>query len=434
MVTGWLLSLALSGPAAPLTASEAAALAARESPAVHAAAARASRADAALRGARSLLGPTLSLDAGFVSTDDPVDVFALTLKQQRFSAQNFFAGDPNEPAFLRDWSAGVSAGWSADVSGAARASVRAAGATRDAASLDATRARDEAALEAIAAFLSARRGQEMREVLSAREADAARDVELARSLFEGGAVTAADPARARAALAEAAAQRIAAESLERSGRAALSRWIGDANAARPLAAIPPVPETASEPAAPAVRADVAGAELAGAAARDSEAAARRQGWPALTLRARYERHAPQPGGRWGDSATISAGLRVPIFASGAVSARIAEAAATSLETAAAARDRRGRAGEEAERARGELAAARGRVLAFAEQESAAREAREVQQARYGEGAARLTDLLEARAAETSARLGALASRAELALAWSNLRFALGLPVAEEENR
>ncbi|MGE5414876.1 MAG: TolC family protein, partial [Syntrophomonadaceae bacterium] len=66
-------------------------------------------------------------------------------------------------------------------------------------------------------------------------------------------------------------------------------------------------------------------------------------------------------------------------------------------------------------------------LAFAEAEAAARQAREIQQARYAEGAARLSDLLEARAAELRARIGVSAAAADAVVAEANLRLALGLP-------
>jgi cobalt-zinc-cadmium efflux system outer membrane protein len=427
------LALAAGDARPPLSLGEAAALAARHAPTVEAAAARAEGADAAAREAAARLGPTLSVDGGFAYTNDPVDVFALTLKQERFSAQEFFAGDPNAPSARQDWSAVVSAGWSADVFGVARHASRAADAGRDAASLDAKRSIDGAALEAVAAFLVARRAQDSREILAARESDAARDVEIARSLFEAGTVTAADPARARASLAEIGAQRAATEAAERSGRAALARRIGTEEASRPLGPIPPPARSEPGPAS-SPRADVVAADLAADAAREAVASARAERWPMLSVGGRYELHAPRPGSRWGDSAAVFAGLRVPIYTSGVQSARAAHASARSHEAEASARERRGAAAEETERARGEFAAARARVDAFVDQEAAAREAREIQQERYREGAARLTDLLEARAAETAARLGALAARADLALAEANLRFALGMPLFEEEKR
>jgi outer membrane protein TolC len=79
-------------------------------------------------------------------------------------------------------------------------------------------------------------------------------------------------------------------------------------------------------------------------------------------------------------------------------------------------------------------AAEARLSAFGQAETAAKTAREIQQARYEEGAARLSDVLEARSAELSARLGAAAARSERAVAEARLRLSLGLPPEGEERR
>jgi outer membrane protein TolC len=84
------------------------------------------------------------------------------------------------------------------------------------------------------------------------------------------------------------------------------------------------------------------------------------------------------------------------------------------------------------RARADLAAALAQSAAFREAENAASEARRIRQARYDEGAARLTDLLDARAAELRARLGASAATAQAVIAHANLRLALGLPPEGDE--
>jgi outer membrane protein len=215
-------------------------------------------------------------------------------------------------------------------------------------------------------------------------------------------------------------------------RADLAALIGPEAAARPLAGLPeplPVPERG-----PAERDDVAAAELAAKAARDGARAASAARWPSLLVQGRYELHAPRLGARWGDSASVFGAVRVPLFASGAVDARVAEASAAARSAQAGASEARRAAEREAASARAALHAAQSRLLAFGEAEAAARQAREIQQARYEEGAARLSDLLEARAAEVSARLGAAASRSERAVAAARLRLAVGLPPEGEETR
>src|SRR6266542_351468 len=121
------LLLAVSAALAPeaLTVREAAELAAGEAPAVARARAETERARARESAARSRLGPALTLDFGFLSTNDPVDAFGLALKQERFSAAGFFGSDPNHPGSTRDWNGALSAAWSVDLFGAARNEARA---------------------------------------------------------------------------------------------------------------------------------------------------------------------------------------------------------------------------------------------------------------------------------------------------------------------
>ena len=409
----------------PLTLREAAALAARGAPSVEKARAVSEGARARQVSARSLLGPSLYADAGFLSSNNPVTAFSLTLEQERFSAEKFFASDPNDPPFTKDWSGSLSAAWTADIFGAARAGARAAERAAEAAELGSDRARDAAVFQAIAAFSAARRAEEAVEMLRERETDAEKDLGIAGALVEEGLTTAADPARARAALAEVRAELAGQRAQLDGARAALGALIGNEAAARPLAPLPqPLP---LPPGAASDRADVAAAKLAAGAARETERAAAASRWPTLVVTGRYEVHAPTPGGRYGNSATVFGGVRVPLFASGGIDARVAEARAMALWAEAAAREASRAAQSEITRARADLVAAAARLQAFEQAQAAARQAREIQQARYEEGAARLADLLEARAAELRARSGAAAAAADRIVAEANLRLALGLP-------
>ena len=429
MLIGLLL---LVGPAAPeLTLGEAAALAG-SAPTVERALAKTDAARASSSAVRAGLWPTLSADLGFLASDNPVTTFSLALEQERFSAQEFFQSNPNDPPFARDWSAAVGAAWAIDLFGSARAAARSADSAARAAERAARRIGDGAALGAIDAFVAARRAEETLSILAERERDAENDESIARSLYEQGVVTEADPARSRAALAEVWAQAAEARAAASAARAALAVLIGEAAAARPLASLP-APGEAPGP-GPEARDDVAAAELAAEAARDAAKSASASRWPALLLTGRYELHAPAPGGRYGDSATVFGGFRIPLFTSGAIDARVAEARARETEAQAAADERRRTAQSEVVSARARVGAAAARWSALEEARSAARRAREIQQARYEEGAARLSDLLDARAAELAARIGAVAAASDRILADASLRMALGLPPAGRETQ
>lgn len=420
-----LLAVGAAQGATPLTLEEAAALAAGEAPAVVRARAETERARAQSVGARSRLGPSLSADVGFFGTDDPAGVFRLALQQERFSAPAFFASDPNDASFTRDWSAAISAEWTIDLFGSGRREARAAEESAVATDHAARHTRDAAAFQAISAFGAARAAEEALALLAEREADARRDVEIATSLEQQGVVTPADPARANAALAELHAEAAGYRAALADARATLATLIGPENAGRPLATLPPSGPVPG--AALLARDDVAAAELAASSARERYGAASASRWPSLFVSGRYEMHAENPGARWGDSASVFGGLRIPIFASGGINSRILQARAGVVSAEASAREARRAAEKEVVSARAALEAAEARRAAFSEAEKAARTAREIQEARYGEGASRLADLIEARAAELRARLGASAADSERIVAEAYLRLALGLP-------
>ena len=425
------LLLAAAGSVAPppLTLEEAAALAAG-APAVARAEAGAERSRGAAAAARARLGPRLAVDFKALTTNNPVDVFALTLQQERFSLADFAASDPNHPGYLKDWSADVIAEWDVDLFGSTRRAADSAAAAAQAADRSSRWMRRTSALDAVGAFVSASRAESGLRLLAERESDAEKDAAIAESLFAQGFTTAADPARARAAVAEVRAQIAEYRAALEQARAALSARIGPEAASRPLAALPQ-PAAAGD-SGKAARDDVEAADLAAEAAHGQERAASLSRWPSLLVQGTYQLHAPAPGGRWGDSATAFAGFRLPLFASGGTNARIAEARAAALEADAAAREARTEGDRQAASARAALSAAEAREAAFREAAAAAGKAREVQQARYEEGVARLADLLEARAAELRAGLGVLGAGAERVVAAASLRLALGLPPVGEE--
>lgn len=419
-----LILLLSDSAAAPLTLSDAASLAARTSAPVAVSEARRDEARARAGAVKARLGPALELETGSFATDDPATSFALALKQRRFSFSEFVASDPNSPGTTKDWNAAVMGSWVADLGGASRGAARAAETSADASERQVSRDRDGAAFQAILAFSRAWRSETRLVLLASRLEDAEKDVALADSRNQEGLTTAADPARARAALSEIRAEAAAERGAIASARADLAALIGLENASRPLAPLPAPSATAARPARE--RDDAAAARLAVAAARAAEDAASGGRWPSLVLQGRYEAHAPQPSARWEDSWSAAAFLRVTLFASGAVDARVAETRSVRLEAEALERQTLATVEAEVASARAALEAAEARRQSFEEATGAAHTALEVQRARYEEGAASLGDLLEARAADLRARLGASSARAEYAAAAARWRLAIGL--------
>src|SRR6185369_10998439 len=110
----------------------------------------------------------------------------------------------------------------------------------------------------------------------------------------------------------------------RRARAELARLSGADAASRPLG---PWPAPPSAEAAAGERDDVAAARLSAEAARASAQAARAARLPSLTATVRWEAHAPRPFASYGESLAVSAGVRVPLFTGGALSAAAAGASA-----------------------------------------------------------------------------------------------------------
>jgi outer membrane protein TolC len=239
-------------------------------------------------------------------------------------------------------------------------------------------------------------------------------------------VTPADPARARAAVAEAQAEHAGLLAERERARASLARLVGEEALERPLGEIPEPPGSPSGP--DRERGDVAGARSLADAGREAERATRAARWPSAFLQGKYELHAPRPTGQYGDSGSVVLGVKVPLFTSGALAASVAEAGAEARGAEAAAREIAAAAEEEVRAARASHGAARERRRALEEGVVAAGVAREIQRARYEEGVGRLADLLDARLTELRARLGASAARADEALAGWSLRLAAGQSV------
>ena len=423
-------SAAVSGAGSsepPRRLREAAALAAG-APSVEKARAASDGARARKASARSQLGPSLFADAGFLSSNNPVTAFSLLLEQERFSAQKFFASDPNDPPYTKDWSGSVSAAWTADIFGSARAGARAAERSAEAADLSPGRARDAAVFEAIAAFSAARRAEDAVEILREREADAEKDFGIAEALAEEGVTTAADPARARAALAEVRAELAGRQADRDSARAALGVVIGSEAAARPLA---PLPQALPSPPSGLPNGPMSRRWTAADAAGETERAATASRWPTLVVTGRYEVHAPTPGGKYGNSGTVFGGVRVPLFASGGIDARVAEARAAALWAQrrpgrrAARRKARSSAREPSSRRRpGSRRSSRRRPPPGRLARSSRRGTRK---------GPRVSPICSRRVPPSSpAQMGALGAAADRVVAEANLRLALGLPPEGDE--
>ena len=259
-------------------------------------------------------GPLLFADAGFLSSNNPVTAFSLLLEQERFSAEKFFASDPNDPPYTKDWSGSVPPHGPRTFS-APRGPGAGGGAVGRGGRAHSGPRPGYGGLPGDHRLLGGAPcrgcGGDPAGTGSGRER---RISEIAGMLAEEGVTTAADPARARAAVAEVRAE-LAGQQAELDGsRAALGAVIGSEAAARPLA---PLPRALPLPAGRySERADVAAAKLTADAAQETERAAAASRWPTLVVTGRYEVHAPHPRastetpGRFSAASAFRSSLRV----------------------------------------------------------------------------------------------------------------------------
>ncbi len=90
-------------PAAELTIQEAVASALANNPEIRAASERSAAAAERLEGGKRHRLPKIGLSETYLYTNNPAEVFALTLNQGRFDMEGFFLSDPNNPDPLSTW-------------------------------------------------------------------------------------------------------------------------------------------------------------------------------------------------------------------------------------------------------------------------------------------------------------------------------------------
>ena len=97
------ITTAVTVVAQDLTLDQAVETAVSNNPEVTAARERADAAASSFEGGQKYRMPKIGLSESFVYTDNPAEVFALTLNQGRFDMQDFFLADPNSPDPLSTW-------------------------------------------------------------------------------------------------------------------------------------------------------------------------------------------------------------------------------------------------------------------------------------------------------------------------------------------
>lgn len=249
--------------------------------------------------------------------------------------------------------------------------------------------------------------------------------EVSRALLAGGKVGAADPIAARGA-AVALQDRIAAAGRDlRRAQAALARWVGPAEAMRPLAAAPDLTVLAHSPdqllAGIEHHPELAAYGPMEAIARAEAELARAAKKPDWSLELAYQ----QRGEAYSNMLSVAVRIDLPLWSEKRQDPLIL-ARQKQIEQVQASRED-ARSMHEAE-IRGDLAAwetAKDRLARIEQQLlPLARERTQATLAAYRGGRGDLTAVLQARGNEIETRLMLIERQAELGRAWANLNFLL----------
>lgn len=365
--------------------------------------------------------PTLGLEAGVLSSTDPVAAFGGRLRQGRFTQADFDPALLNDPDALTDLDGAVVLGWT-PVDFSRDAALGAARANAEAAELGATWARRVAGYQAEVRYVEAAGAELMLDAARSATEAAEANFSLVERHAAEGVVTDADVLRARAALEDARARQIVAEQGVDDARGRLALALGWAAGTVPVPVVDAEGLVAEAPVNPAARgrADLSASEAQIRAAAEVANQASRARLPRIEGFARLEAHTNESFSDSGDSWTVGLRMSVPLFTGFGVGARSAaaraELEAVTLEHAQRLDEARTSL---AEARRGAESRRRAALAAEASAE-AAEEAARLMSLRFDEGLATTAELLAAEAAAVRQHNAAVHARLEHRIAIASL--------------
>lgn len=376
--------------------------------------------------------PTIEIRETALRTNSPADAFGLQLMQERFSFPAFTMSDPNNPDPINNFATEFEARMPLFTGGKIRSGVRQASRMEEAA--EAMRAHTESAveLETAKAYMNALLAD--RFVVLARQAreTTARHVGQAQDFFEAGMLVESDLLQARVQLARMDENLVTAESNAQLARAGLNRAMGVRQSAT-YVLDPELPSLDDELApldSVLARALRDRRDLVAMAAR-TEATEAQVGqakgdyWPEVGLMAKYALNDDKLFGAHGDSYTIAAMARWVPWRWGATRSRVSQARGQHVASSYAERGYREQVEFEARSAWQAVVEARSRHAVAEQAVAAAERAMAILEDRFGQGVARITELLDAETLADEARVREAKARFDVQRALRTVRFAQG---------
>ena len=425
-------------PGEPLTLVRAVELARLNSPAIREAQANRDAAQSAKREAWLYHLPAVEAREIAVRTDSPADVFGMQLMQERFSFPAFTMSDPNRPAAFDNVTTELSAslplftGWSLE------SGIKQAGKMAQAA--EAVRVHTDRAVElgVSQAFLGSRLADRFLDLAERARSTTAKHVEQAQAFFDVGMLVESDLLQAKAKLAEMDETVIRARNGASLARAGLARAMGLEQGrifelAEPAPFADPLPASYDEALTQAMSArhDLQAIDRKVEAAGAGVTRARGELFPQVGLMAKYALNDNRLFGAHGDSYTVGAMASWKVWNWGQTFSRVARSESEHLAAQEARRAYRQQVEFEVRQSWQGVEEARARLEVGARGVEAAEKALTILDDRFGQGVARITDLLDAETMAHEARVREAQARTDLELAARTLSFAIGgSPVPE----
>jgi outer membrane protein TolC len=414
-----------------LTLDEAVRTALASNPEVLAASERANAAAARSDQARGYRLPRIDLAEVYSYTDNPSEVFAFQLNQERFDFDDFVMSDPNRPGPLTTWITRLELTQPIYTGGELSARIDQADSMASSEDRVFSHTRQRVAFDTIAAYVNLAKAREHLALVTKARNTTAEHLALAEAYSGQGLILAADVLKAKVFLAEMDELLEQARNRERLAEAALNFQLGaDQSTPRALSGPPSPPPVSGDfeqwmLAALDRRHDLQAARDKLAAGRLEEKAARSGYLPEVAAVGRYELYDDGAFGDHGSSGSIMAVARINLFRGG--SDRAAADAARHDTSSFEADIQRFEAGVrlEVQQAWHDLESARVRLDVAGDVLVSAREALRVREQRFRQGLDRMIDLLDAETALREAELRELVARYDVTLTSYRLIFVSG---------
>jgi outer membrane protein TolC len=408
-------------------------------PEVAAARERAAAATKRLDGGKSHRLPKIGLSESFIYTNNPAEVFALSLNQGRFDKEEFFLSDPNNPDPLSTFVTKLDFELPIYTGGKLSARVGQAEVMATAEDLSYNHTQERIVFETVTAYINLAKARERKALLEKARTTTAEHVRLAESYANQGLILGADVLQARVFLSEMDELLSRAANGARLAQAALNFQMGaDQTLNRTLGPVPPPVPVVGEldhwiASALEDRSDLAAARKKLEAGRLEEKAARPGYFPEIAILGNYALYDDQLFGANGHNGSVMAVARINLLGGGANSSA---RAAARHETASFEADiRRFEEGVrlEVQQAWQDVATARVRHSTAQSSLAAAREAARVRESRFKQGLDKMIDLLDAETGLREAEMRELVARYDVVLDTHRLRYVAGASLISTED-